>query len=78
MSTANLMPILRVETAVAIAFGASVQPFTSMTPKVRNVVRARGKLASTELKKSVNEIAIVNLRGSLFRETARKHQEPSN
>ena len=35
---AALAPIALVETQVAIAFGASVQPFTSITPKINNDV----------------------------------------
>jgi hypothetical protein len=36
--TAALGPIDRVETQVAIAFGASVHPFTKITPSTRIVV----------------------------------------
>ncbi|MPM37884.1 hypothetical protein SDC9_84504 [bioreactor metagenome] len=43
ISTAGFGAIALVETQVAIAFGASVQPFTNMTPNVRiAVISKRG------------------------------------
>ena len=50
----------RVETQVAIAFGASVQPLTRMTPSVSTTVMASIGLLNTWERKSVREIVIVH------------------
>ena len=49
----------RVETQVAMAFGASVQPLTRMTPSVSATVMASIGLLNTWERKSVREIVIV-------------------
>jgi hypothetical protein len=49
---AFLAVIERVETHVAMAFGASVQPFTNMTPNVRTAVINRGGLDMICVRKS--------------------------
>ena len=49
----------RVETQVAMAFGASVQPLTRMTPSVSTTVMASIGLLNTWERKSVREIVIV-------------------
>ena len=45
----------RVVTQVAIAFGASVQPFTKMTPKVSNTVIAKSGFEKTCCTNRANE-----------------------
>ncbi|MPM58044.1 hypothetical protein SDC9_104873 [bioreactor metagenome] len=44
---AGRTPILRVETQVAIALGASVHPLTRITPSVSSTVTASGGLLSS-------------------------------
>ena len=51
-------PIAFVDTHVAIAFGASVHPFTRITAKVSRTVTARTGLDVTCSKKAKNEIVI--------------------
>ena len=46
----------RVETAVAMALGASVQPFTSTTPSVSATVTARTGFAASCARNSLREI----------------------
>src|SRR5699024_1144779 len=48
----------RVVTQVAMALGASVQPLTKMTPRVRRVVTSRAGLVVIPCKKVANEISI--------------------
>jgi len=55
---ADLADIERVETHVAIALGASVQPFTKITPSVSNVVINNMGLVVICVKKSENVTAI--------------------
>jgi hypothetical protein len=50
--------IARVETQVAMALGASVQPFTIMTASVRIVVTIRAGEPASWPRKSVNESCI--------------------
>ena len=45
----------RVETHVAIAFGASVQPFTRITPRVSSETTKSGKLCVNSIKNSLRE-----------------------
>ena len=48
--------IARVETQVAMALGASVQPFTSTTPSVSATVTARTGFAASCARNSLREI----------------------
>ena len=48
----------RVVTQVAMALGASVQPFTKMTPSVSSVVSASGGLDTTWAMKCANETSM--------------------
>ncbi|MGI6765515.1 MAG: hypothetical protein ACOX4S_09575 [Anaerovoracaceae bacterium] len=50
--------IERVDTQVAIAFGASVQPFTKMTPSVNKVMINNAGLDIVCSKKLINVIVI--------------------
>ena len=47
-----------VDTHVAIAFGASVQPFTKITPEINDVIINRLGLANSSLIKLENAIDI--------------------
>lgn len=58
MSIANLGEMERVEIQVAIALGASVQPFTNITPRVKRTVILNVGLAISWLIKSCNETLI--------------------
>ena len=49
----------RVETQVAIAFGASVQPFTRITPSVSATVTASRGLLNTWDRKSLKEMVML-------------------
>ena len=62
MMMAGRTRMQRVVTQVAIALGASVQPFTKMTPSVSSVVSARGGVDSTWLTKVPKETS----KGSAF------------
>ena len=48
----------RVETQVAMALGASVQPLTRMTPRVSRTVMSRGGLVTSCCKKAERETVI--------------------
>ncbi len=50
--------IARVETQVAIALGASVHPFTKITPSVSSTVTRKIGFADSWLKKSVKAIRV--------------------
>jgi hypothetical protein len=50
----------RVEIHVAIAFGASVQPFTITTPSVSRTVIISAGFVKNLLRKSVNVIVIIH------------------
>jgi len=51
--------IERVDTQVAMAFGASVQPFTNTTPNTNITVIKRAGFAINWLKKSPKEIVMI-------------------
>jgi len=57
---ADLTDIERVETHVAIAFGASVHPLTKITPKVSKVVINKIGLEVTCVKKSEKDTTIIS------------------
>ena len=52
INMACLAEMARVETQVAMALGASVQPFTRITPSVSTVVTANAGLDESPVKKS--------------------------
>ena len=55
---ALLTPIHRVVTQVAIAFGASVQPLTKITPRVNRTVMSRTGFPAIALKKTEKDTSI--------------------
>jgi hypothetical protein len=58
--TADLAEIALVETQVAIAFGASVQPFTRITPIVSiAVIRRAGLAINWLIKSNINLLPII-------------------
>ena len=52
--------IARVETHVAIAFGASVQPLTRITPVVNSTVSKKGRFVNSSEKNSCNDSVILS------------------
>jgi hypothetical protein len=58
MIIAILTSIDLVDTQVAIALGASVQPFTKITPKVNRVVTQKAGLLAKRERKSPSAIVI--------------------
>ena len=57
MTIAFRTSIARVETQVAIAFGASVQPLTRITPSVRTAATSRVGFAAACRKNSISDIS---------------------
>jgi hypothetical protein len=64
--TADCGPIALVETHVAIALGASVQPFTKITHKVNTTVISRAGLSINCFRNSAKEIVIEYLLSWIF------------
>ena len=62
MRMALFGPMARVETQVAMALGASVQPLTRITPRVRTTVTASAGLCASWLKNSENPMVISSSR----------------
>ena len=57
---AGLGPIARVEIQVAIALGASVHPFTRITPNVSNTITSKAGFVTRLPKNSVSVTVIIH------------------